>query len=160
MTISDDFESVAEFRARVRAVVEQAVALKARRLVLVDPDFVEWPLDQAAVLEGLTRFAQLPDRRVLLIGNRFDGVQRTHPRFVAWRRTYAHAAQPLAPAEEGVELPTMMQIDRNVGLRVLERLRWRGRMVEQGPDAQRLAEEIDALTQRCEPTFAATTLGL
>jgi hypothetical protein len=156
----EGFESVAVFRERVREAVDDAVARRARRLTLVDPDFAAWPLDQQAWLEALTRFVQLPERRVVLIGSRFDGVQRANPRFVAWRRNWAHAVLALTPCEPGQELPTWLFADRSIGLRVLERVRWRGRVIGDGPELQRLADEIDAFAQRCEPTFPATTLGL
>ena len=156
----DDFESMAAFRERVREAVDEAVARRARQLALVDPDFAEWPLDQPAMLEGLTRFVQLPERRVVLIGRQFDSVQRQFPRFVRWRRTFAHAVQPLAPVDDGVELPTVLLADRSFALRVLERVRWRGRVVTEARAARLLADEIDAFAQRCEPAFAATTLGL
>jgi len=122
----DDFESMAAFRERGARGRRRSRGTARPQLALVDPDFAEWPLDQPAMLEGLTRFVQLPERRVVLIGRQFDSVQRQFPRFVRWRRTFAHAVQPLAPVDDGVELPTVLLADRSFALRVLERVRWRG----------------------------------
>jgi hypothetical protein len=157
--IWDDFASMADFRDRVREAIEEAVTRRVRRLTLVDPDFEAWPLDEPALLEALTHFAQLPNRQLVLIGRHFESVRRRQPRFVAWRRTFAHAVQALA-AEEGVDVPTLLLADREFALRVLEHVHWRGRAVTDRLELHRLAEGTDALAQRCEPTFAATTLGL
>jgi hypothetical protein len=156
----DDFASVAAFHERVGEAIDEAAARRCRQLTLVDPDFAAWPLERPAVIAALTRFIQLPERRVVLVGLRFDAVQREQPRFVRWRRTYAHAVHALAPVDESCELPTVLLADRGLGLRVLERLHWRGRVVTDPRALAVLADEVDAFAQRCQPVFAATTLGL
>lgn len=155
----DDFESMATFRERMCEAVEEAVHRRVRQLTLVDPDFAAWPLEEARWLDALTRLVHLPERRVVMIGRQFEGVQGSRPRFVAWRRTHAHAVQPLAP-DDGVELPTLLLAGREFAVRVLERVRWRGRIVVDRQEVHWLADETDALAQRCAPTFPATTLGL
>jgi hypothetical protein len=155
----DDFESMATFRERVREAVEEAVQRHVRQLTLVDPDFAAWPLDEPAWLDALTRFVHLPQRHVVMIGGSFDGVQLHQPRFTRWRRTYAHAVQPLAP-QDGIELPTLLLAGRELVVRVLERDRWRARVILDRQEAHQWADQIDALAQRCGPTFSATTLGL
>ncbi len=155
-----DFEASTSLGERVQTAVEQAVAQRARQLTVVDPDFAAWPLNQPALLEALTRFVQLPDRRFVLVAGRFDVMQRDHPRFVAWRRNWAHAVQTLAPVDEATELPTLLLADRTFGLRVFDREHGLGRVFVESAGTNRLAEDIDAFVQRCEPSFPASTLGL
>jgi hypothetical protein len=155
-----EFDTRAGFRDAVARCIADAAARRARRLTLVDQDFVGWPLEDAAVLDGLARFALLPERRIVLIAQRFDAVQRDCARFVQWRRTWSHVVQPLSPPEDRLTWPTLVLADAAFALRVFDRDRWRGR-VEAGSSAvTQLAEEIDAFAQRCEASFPANVVGL
>jgi hypothetical protein len=136
------------------------VAQRARRLVLADADFDEWPLEDAALLQALTEFVHLPGRQVLLLGRSFDAVARRCPRFVQWRRTWGHAVEARRPVDDDLDVPTVLLADRILAVEVLDKLHWRGRILQPGPAAMILSQEIDAFAQRTEPTFGATTLGL
>lgn len=138
-----------------------AVATRARRLTLVDADFAAWPLDDAALLQSLTAFLQLPQRRLVLLAYRFDTVQRGFARFVAWRRNWAHAVEAWTPPEDTeVRLPTLAIDDDRLSLQVFDTTHWRGRLQLDDREVRQWQDEIDALLQRCEAAFPVHHLGL
>lgn len=155
-----DIDSLAGFRAAVCAAAADAVLQRSRRLLLVDPSFQDWPLEEPALLEALAAFVRLPDRRVVLLGRRFDGVSRTCPRFVAWRQNWGHAVDACRPVDDAVQLPTVLLVDKRLAVRLFDPLHWRGRLLAAESGVALLADELDAFVQRSEPTFGASTLGL
>jgi hypothetical protein len=155
-----DIQSQQSFQMAVHAAVREALALRARRIVLLDEDYDPWALDDAALIDDLTSFVRLPGRTVLVIGRRFDGVARRCPRFVAWRRTWGHAVDVRRPVDDEARCPTLLLVDRMLSVELLDRVRWRGRVSQNDPRTMVLSDEIDAFAQRTEPTFGATTLGL
>lgn len=155
-----DIGSVAEFHAAVVDAVGYAVVQRCRRLLLVDPRFDDWPLEDARLIDALTTFVRLPERRVVLLGDRFDEVARGCPRFVAWREVWSHCVDARRPGDDAVRLPTALLADRRAAVQVLDRVHWRGRLQVDEPGVHRLGDELDAFAQRSEPTFAARTLGL
>jgi len=102
-----------------------------------------------------------PLRRLVLLANTYDAVERVHPRFVAWRALRSHAVEPWSPPEDlGVELPALLLDDDAVVVRLLDPVRWRGRAEVDARSARLLRDDIDALLQRSEPAFAVNRLGL
>jgi len=131
-----------------------------RRIHCVAPSFLDWPFDQSGVLEALVRWAKPPGRAMLLIAQDFDGVGRQHPRFTAWRRDWAHCIEALQPSEgERVELPTLLWAGMQA-LEVLDTERWRARWLRDPAELRAKAELCEAIAQRCEAAWPATTLGL
>ena len=61
-----------------------------RDVTLVDVDFSAWPLNDIAVVDALTRWIQLPGRRLRLLGARFD-IDRARAAAI---RCLAQAIQP------------------------------------------------------------------
>lgn len=155
-----EIQSLQGFQAAVHAAVQEALAQRARRLVLLDEDYEPWALDDPALLDDLTAFARLPGRTILIMGRRFDGLARRCPRFVAWRRSWGHAVDVRQPVDDEARCPTLLLADRDMAVELLDRVRWRGRVTQNDPRTVILADEIDAFAQRTEPTFGATTLGL
>lgn len=153
--------SRADVHAALRWAVEHAVAVRARRLTWVDPDFTSWPLDDPALLQSLTGFLQLPQRRLVLLAQHFDVVSRAFPRFNAWRRDWAHVVEAWTPGE-GVEarLPMLAIDDDRLCLQVFDSTHWRGRLQLDDREVRQWREEIDALLQRCEASFPVHHLGL
>jgi hypothetical protein len=154
----DSFKAWAE---ALRWGLETACSEGARCITCVDPSFEHWPLNDAALLQTLTTWARLPQRRLVLLAARFDEVPRRHPRFTAWRRDWAHVVQALqSPPELAAELPSVLLDDRLLSAQLLDADHWRGRVALDRRAHLLLQERVDVVLQRSEPAFAVTTLGL
>ncbi len=147
-----------------RAIVwgfKTAIDAGARQVLCVDRDFAEWPLDDAELLQALTTWLRLPQRRLLMLAGSFDTVPRRSPRFNAWRRHWTHAIEGWQPPDEmNVELPTLLVADRILTVRLIDHANWRGRASLDQRDARVQSQEIDAVLQRCERAFSVNALGL
>jgi len=138
-----------------------AMAQGARRIVAVDPSFADWPLDDPALLQALTDWLRLPQRRLVLLAARFDELPRRCPRFNAWRAPWAHAIEGWqAPEELARDLPTLLTCDGAVSVQLIDALHWRGRVAMDERRARQWCEETDAALQRSERALAVRTLGL
>jgi hypothetical protein len=153
--------SRADFVAAVQRVVTGAAARGARRLVFVDTDFADWPLDDPAGLAALGAWLLLPGRQLVLLADSFDALPRSRPRFTAWRRDWVHSIEARSPAEPGIRpLPTWALDDGHFGLLLQDKRQWRGRVVAEARELRQAHEQIDAILQRSVPAFPATTVGL
>lgn len=153
-------ESRAEFRAAIDWGVQAAAERGARRLCFVDPDFADWPLDDPALLGLLTSWLQRPQRRLVMLAESYGDVARSKPRFVVWRRLWAHAVDAWSPQDQPADLPTLLLDDGPVCVAVFDRLHWRGRCAVDARTAQLHREKIDAVLQRSELAFPVNQLGL
>lgn len=152
--------SRAEFCAAVVWGVQTAVERGARRLWFTDPHFADWPLDDPALLDALTAWLRLPQRRLVLVAESYDEVVRAKPRFVAWRQPWAHAIDAWSPQDLPADLPTWLFDDGPVCVAVADRLHWRGRCAIDAHQAHQQRQEIDAVLQRSVTAFPAHDLGL
>ena len=152
--------SRAEFGAAVAWGVQTAAERGARRLWFSDPHFADWPLDDPALLASLTAWLRLPQRRLVLLAERYDEVVRWKPRFVAWRRHWAHAVEAWTPQDLPADLPTWLLDDGPVCVAVADRLHWRGRCAVDAREARLRRQELDAVLQRSETAFPVNSLGL
>ncbi len=154
-------DSSEAFAEAIRWGMSAAVSDGTRSITCVDPSFELWPLNEVALLETLTAWLRLPQRRLVLLAASYDEVPRRHARFTAWRRDWAHAIQALqCPEEFAAELPTLLIDDRRTCVHLIDPVQWRGR-AERDPRARLLWQErVDVVLQRSEPAFAVTTLGL
>lgn len=152
--------SRADFLAAVAWTVQHTTALQARQIVWVADDFVEWPLDDAAVLDALTPWLRLPQRKLVMLGRDFESIRSSHPRFMAWRQDWSHALDAWTPPPEMGALPTVLLSDGPITLQVMDMLQWRGRVSVEGRKAHLLREQIDAYLQRSERAFPVHHLGL
>jgi hypothetical protein len=153
--------SRAEFAAAVQWFVDRAAQRSARTMCWLDPDFNDWPLDNPQLLGSLGTWLKLPQRRLLMVAADWSRVAREHPRFCAWRLPRAHVVDTRrAPEEMAAETPCVLLDDGPTSVHLLDRTYWRGVCSADPHDAYRLRERFDALTQRSEPDFAPTTLGL
>ncbi|MBT2337406.1 hypothetical protein J7E49_26330 [Variovorax paradoxus] len=153
----DGHEAFAEI---VRAALSSAARQGWRELVFSDPDFADWPLGERASIEALQAWSAT-GRRFVLLAQRFDVLERSHARFVPWRRTWAHIVECRAVrAEAGSEaVPSAIwtpewfahrtDSERNRGLCGFD------------PRARReLRETMDESWRAGRPAFPASTLGL
>jgi hypothetical protein len=151
-----------DFAPAVRWAVDAAIADGARTLTAVDLAFGEnWPWDDAALLSALAGWLRLPQRRLVLLAASYDEVPRLHPRFVQWRRDWAHAIAPfVAPEELTGTLPTVLFDDRRLSVVRLDPVQGRGRVSLEPRTRLHWHDKVDAVLQRSSPGFPVTTLGL
>ena len=148
-----------EFTQAVRRSLAEAHRQRQRELCFVDTDFEVWPLDDAEVLDSLSAWARLPQRRLLMVGSRFDTIPRLFSRFTAWRGTFAHVVEAFATEVEPSQVPTLLLAGPS-SLMLADRLRWRGHALGSDKEVADWREVVDVLLQRSEPGFGANTLGL
>lgn len=154
-------DSRAGFDAALRWAFDQAFVRGARRITCVDPSFADWALNDALLIDGLTRWIRQPQRRLVLLAAHYEDMPRRHPRFVAWRADWAHAIDAWSPQDSAAaELPTLLLDDDDLVLRVSDRVHWRGRAEHDRRDARAWQDELDAVLQRSESAFPAYRLGL
>lgn len=151
-----------DFAPAVRWGFATALAEGARTITAVDTAFGEnWPWDDAPLLASLAGWLRLPQRRLVLLAAHYDEVPRLHPRFVQWRRDWAHAITPfVVPEELAHGLPTLLLDDRRVSVVRLDPVQGRGRASLEPRTRLHWHDRIDALLQRSSPGFPVTTLGL
>lgn len=153
--------SQADVMTAMRWSIDHALAVRSRRLVWIDPDFSIWPLDEMPLLDTLTAWLRLPQRRLVLLGHEYARIERQHPRFVSWRRDWSHAVDAWTPSEpDQVRLPTLLIDDQRLCLQVFDTVHWRGRLSLDERAVRQWRDELDALLQRCEAAFPVRQLGL
>lgn len=149
-----------QFDAALRSALGEAAAAGARELRWCDEDFAAWPIGERAVVEQLTRWAA-SSRRLTVIARSFDEIARRHPRWVEWRRNWAHIVDCRANLEIATgEFPTVLLAAGTVSLRLSDTFRHRGRLDHGAAEATRCRETFDAVLQRSVEAFPATTTGL
>lgn len=152
--------SRAEFCGAVRSAFALAEQEGAREILLVDPNFADWPLNERALIETLSRW--IDSQRVLVVlAHSFDELARRQLRFVEWRRQWAHVVQCRNDPElEAEQIPTLMLVPGHTCVRLLDRVRFRGTVSNRPVDLNEGRETVDALLQRSVEAFPVTTLGL
>lgn len=156
-----EIADAAGFRAAVLACTDAATARGARTLLFASPDFAGWPLDEPALLDALTAWLRRPGRRLVLLGERFDRMEREHARFTQWRPAWSHAVdvrEPEPAPREGLE--TLVLDDGPVVLALVHADPPRGRAGADPVAAAAARERIDAPLQRSVPTWPVRPLGL
>jgi hypothetical protein len=150
-----------EFAEAIRWSVRASIDAGARRILWVDPDFADWPLDDPALLQSLAGWLRRPMRKLVLLAQGFDGFPRRHPRFVEWRRSWAHAIDPRTPEEVPAALhPCWALDDTRVCVELIDRVHWRGRCTLDVRQSKLMHEQIDAILQRSSAAFPVTQLGI
>ena len=154
-------DSRRDFITALHGSVQSAVAHGARRMLWADRDFAEWPLDDPALLERTSQWLRRPRRHLVLLAHNFDDMSRRCPRFVAWYRTWSHGVSALSPPRgDGAELPCLLLVEGTAAVHVADKERWRGRISLDLTEVKQWWDRTDALMQRSDPAFPATTLGL
>ena len=152
--------SRADFSGAVRAAFAAAEQGGAREILIVDPDFAEWPLNEQAVIDSLSRWID-SQRRLVVLAHRFDELARRQLRFVEWRRQWAHVVSCRHDPElDAEQIPTSMLVPGHTCVRLLDRVRYRGTVSNRPVDLTECRQTVDALLQRSVEAFPVTTLGL
>jgi len=159
--IAIDIDSRAVFRQAVLTALDAAIERGARRIVCVDRDFADWPLEATELHASLAAWLRRPQRQLVLLAAGYAPLVRTHPRFSEWRADWMHAIDARVPAEAGPhEWPTLLLDDGPVCLSVWQRDPWRGRAAVDAVAAHAARDRIDAELQRSAPGWPARPLGL
>jgi hypothetical protein len=149
-----------EFHAALRSALAEAADQGCREIWMVDDDFADWPLNERAVIEHLTRWAQ-SHRSLTVIARHFDEVIRRHSRFVQWRQQWSHVVHCRTNNElEQGQMPTLLLAPGVTSVRLVDAVHHRGSASRDPADAIRWREAVDAVLQRSAEAFPATTLGL
>jgi hypothetical protein len=152
--------SRSEFQEAIRNAFVRARDEDAREILIVDENFVDWPLSDRAVLGALADWADAR-RSFTAFGHSFDELARRHARFLDWRRQWAHVVHCRHDPElEPEQLPSLLLVPGVVCVRLLDRIRHRGTSSDRPLELTEARETIDALLQRSVETFPVTTLGL
>ncbi len=156
-------DSRATAQAALRWGFSAAMAEDARRIVCVAADWAFWPvLDDAALHEALAVWLRRPQRRLVVLGRRFDNLSRACPRLERWRTDWMHAIEAWQLPDEGVGPvpPALLLSDGAVSVHLVDAENGRGRAERDARRARQWCEEIDAAIQRSERTWAVRPLGL
>ena len=149
-----------DFHRAVQAALAHVAQAGCRHLWWCDADYADWPLNDAALIQSLSAWAQ-SHRRLTVLAAGFDDFARRHPRWVAWRQPWSHIVQcrVLDEVEPG-SCPTLLLAPQVLVLRLSDPLHHRGSLSFDTADTLQATEQIDALLQRSVEAFPATTLGL
>jgi peptidyl-tRNA hydrolase len=149
-----------QFHEALRTAFAEAADAGCREIWLCDDDYGDWPLNERGVIEQLTRWAE-SHRRLTVIARHFDEVTRRHARWVEWRRQWSHVVQCRANNElEAGQMPVLLVAPGAACVRLADPVHYRGSLSRETADAIVWRETIDAVLQRSEEAFPATTLGL
>jgi hypothetical protein len=152
--------SRADFLAAVRTAFARAEEGDAAEIVLVDPTFGDWPLNEAGLIDSLGRWVN-SRRSLTVFAHGFAELARQQMRFVAWRRQWSHVVRCRSDPElEAEQIPTLMLVPGLTSVRLLDRVGHRGIASGRAVDLAESRETIDALLQRSVEAFPVTPLGL
>ncbi len=152
--------SRSEFHEALRRAFSEMADRPCLEVWLCDTDFADWPLNEPAVIDSLTRWAR-PHRKMVVLAQHFDDIVRRHPRWVAWRRQFAHVVEcrVVEPLEQG-RMPVVLTAPGGITVKLVDPHRYRGTWSREAADSRLASELIDAVSQRSADGFSATTLGL
>jgi hypothetical protein len=149
-----------EFQQALRQAFQTAAQQGTRELFISDPDFSLWPLGEVAVVQSLTDWA-MSHRQITMLAQNYDDLVKRHPRFVVWRRQWAHVVHCRTPENAELEtVPSMLIAPGLVTLRAWDTRHFRASVSNKPEDELQAREEIGALLQRSVDSFPASVLGL
>jgi hypothetical protein len=152
--------SRSEFAEAIRVALREAADQGGRTIVMSDPTFADWPLNEREVVDCLSRWAE-SHRTLTLVAQNFDEFHRKHPRWVTWRQNWSHIVQCRQADEADIQaIPAQLLIPNRILVRSMDRINLRGRLSRDKPDLIQAQELISDILDRSTETFPCTTLGL
>lgn len=153
-------DSRSGFQAAIREAFASLAAAACPEVVICDADFADWPLGEISVVDGLTQWAR-PHRKLTVYAQNFDEVLRRHPRWLTWRRQFAHAVEcRVVELLEHSRMPVLFTASGGLTLRMFDAARYRGNFSSNRGESVLAREMIDVISQRSADGLSATTLGL
>jgi len=153
------FDGRLAFHAQLHAAFAAAAHQGWREIVFSDPDFADWPLGERATIAALQAWAA-SGRSLLLLADNFAVFDRSHARFVEWRRLWSHIVEARACSGSGAPPVPSAIWTPSWSLHRIDPLRSRGVCSLQAERSRALRERIDECLRHARPAFAASTLGL
>ena len=158
-----------EAGAAAQAIEGRLAWRQALRDLLLDPgaqvclyseDYADWPLDEAGVVEALTRWA-LPRRRpcMRMLARDYSKLLAASARFVRWRGDFAHILECREIPPE-IEAPAEGLWLRERALVALPAQRERRALLQAGRDCQASLQVFEQAWDLGEPGFVPRALGL
>ena len=80
------------FHDALRDAFAEMASVGCREAWISDETFADWPLNERAVIERLTQWAQ-SHRKLVVVARHYDEVLRRHARWVDWRRQWSHVVE-------------------------------------------------------------------
>ncbi len=149
-----------DFQNAVRGALAEAALIGCREIWLIDDDFADWPLGERAVVDDLTHWASA-HRSFTIVARTFDVIARQQARWVTWRRQFSHLVHCRTNEDlEAGQMPTILLIPGLLSVRLHDRVHYRGVATREKADEVQWREALDAVLQRSEEAFPASTLGL
>lgn len=153
------FDGRESFDALLRNALSAAAEQGWKEIVFSDPDFADWPLGERATIEAMQAWSA-SGRRLMLLAQRFDILERGHARFVSWRRMWDHIIECRAIGKAaGSEVPSAIWTPTWFVHRI-DPERSRGVSGTESRARRELREAIDECWRLGRPAFPASTLGL
>jgi PIN domain nuclease of toxin-antitoxin system len=153
------FTGRTEFHAHIKAALQRAHQDGSNELWLTDASFEDWPLGERDVIASLQAWAS-GARKLNLLAKRFEPLQRSHHRFVAWRVQWAHIIEARAiPSADALDFPSAI-LTSAWALQRLDPERCTGFVSTEPVLRVALRESLQEHWARATPAFAASTLGL
>ena len=152
--------SRSEFHVALRDAFAEAASVGCRELFLCDSNFADWPLGERAVIEHLAQWVA-SHRRLTLLAEDFSELSRRHPRWVEWRQTWSHVVRCRTNTElEAGQMPTLLLAPGLLSVRLSDPIHYRGQRSHEAAEGLRCRELFDAVLQRSEEAFPASTTGI
>jgi hypothetical protein len=153
------FDGREAFDAILRGALSSAAQQGWKEIVFSDPDFADWPLGERASIEALQAWSA-SGRRLVLLAQRFDVLERSHARFVPWRRMWDHIVECRATGKApGADVPSAIWTPTWFVHRI-DPERSRGVSGADAASRRALREAIDECWRLARLAFPASTLGL
>ncbi len=153
------FEGREVFRQHVRDALACAQQEGWREIIVSDAGFHDWPLGERAVVESLLAWSRA-GRRFVMLARNYDELTRAHPRFVNWRKTWAHIIECRRCATaDPLDLPSVMWTS-GWALARLDPERSTGVCTDLPERRVAIHESLQEWLRQSSSGFPVTTLGL
>lgn len=159
LLLSGPFSGPQSFAQLVRDALACAAREGWSEMVWSDASFEDWPLREREVVESLQAWSRR-GRRLVMLAQRYDVVQRYHPRFVSWRCQWDHIVEcRVSKARDAGDVPSALWSPGWM-LQRLDTERCTGVATHEAQRRVLLKQQLDECVRQSAPGFSATTLGL
>lgn len=149
-----------DFMASWRLALATIADRGCKTVYFSDSDYADWPLGEIATIDLLSRWA-MSHRRLVVLAAQFETLERQHPRWVSWRRTWSHVVSCRQVADADLtSIPSILIAPGLLSLHLHDRVHFRGRLGFQRAEEVRDWDLLDSFLQRSHESLPVTKLGL